>query len=177
MGSLWNGEICRSSAAIARIALIAVAGCGGPRVAPPEPIPPQVANSGPPWPDAAPGTPDADTAADPAHVEGEWSYSDRATCKNVEGEGTIELEWDSALDAYDVRGNVSWPEFENQSMARFWGTARYESITGELEGTVETGDGDTWTGSWELDGSDRLKVEWEQPDGCSAIGTGTRLDH
>src|SRR5690349_11854779 len=96
MGSLWDGEICRSSAAIARIALIASLACGAPaRPAPPAPI----GNTAP----AAPHT------ADPADITGRWGYQTKSNCGREVGTGWVEFAWLPAAKMYDETGEVAWP--------------------------------------------------------------------
>src|SRR5678815_1647769 len=110
MGSLWDGEICRSSAAIARIALIGVVACAAPAPAPP---PRSIGN-------VAPGSLPA--PVDPAQIEGRWTYQAWSDCRAGEGTGWVDFRWDPDDGSYRERGEVTWPA---QGITDRWtGTAR-----------------------------------------------------
>jgi hypothetical protein len=160
MGSLWDGEICRSSAAIARIALIGLLGCGS---APPAP-PPAIGNS-------------AETGhdeADPQHIAGRWAYRTRSSCGTEEGHGWVSFVWDGAEGHYEERGEVTWPV---EHITIGWeGTARFDPETGRIDADLVNTLGDAVRGGWVLEGEgpDRMTTEWEQSNGCTGIGIAMR---
>src|SRR6185503_19449351 len=105
MGSLWDGEICRSSAGIARIPLIVLLGCGGSGAERPA----MISNRTP------------EVVADPAHIAGRWSYRTGSSCEDAEGVGWVRFVWDGAAGHYEERGEVEWPYVTFK--VEWWGTA------------------------------------------------------
>lgn len=159
MGSLWDGEICRSSAAIARIALIAFASCGAPaRPAPPPPI----GNTAP----AAPDT------TDPAHIEGRWVYRTKSTCGQEVGSGWVEFVWLERAGMYRETGEVAWPV--EASTIRWAGTAWVSDRTGHLKSAAVNSLGDKVDGEWIRDGA-TLTIAWDQANGCTGVGVAERV--
>ena len=164
MGSLWDGEICRSSAAIARIALIAVASCGGPaRPAPQAPV----ANTGTQVPVPTP---------DPNEIVGRWTYRARLTCEHYNGDGWVEFDWDPAAGIFQITGEITWPQ-DPASPVRWWGTARPNPASGELDSDTRDSRGGHIFGHWVADRARPLlsiDLIWDHGDGCQGIGHAER---
>lgn len=122
---------------------------------------------------ASAGAAAARSDADPARIDGTWSYETESNCGKVPGVGEVSFTWNASTGVYDEKGSVYWAD--SRSTIRWWGPATHDGGR-RLDARVKNTLGDTVDGAWELEGSgpDRLVTRWEQTNGCRGVGVATR---